>query len=50
MTGLDWWRTLFTAAKNIADEDGDVDLFFQEKIQGLVEMRSRLHELMADDD
>ena len=49
-TRIDFWTTLLVEAERVAEVDGDIDFFFEEKINGLTEMRERLHEFIAERD
>lgn len=44
-TAPKWWKDLLNEANKIADENGDLDVFFDEKIFGLMEMKHNLHTL-----
>jgi hypothetical protein len=46
-TAPKWWKDLLNEANKIAEEDGDLDVFFDEKIFGLMEMKHNLHTLSA---
>lgn len=42
VTPIRFWTEQLSEAEKIADEDGDWEFFFEEKIRGLTEMRDPL--------
>lgn len=47
-TSPSWWRTIWTEVNKIADQDGEWEIYLDEKIAGLTEMRERFYELNAE--
>ena len=39
-----WWDEVWKKANTFADQDGDLDLFWQERIDGMIEMRDKFYE------
>ena len=45
-TPTGFWSQLMTGANEVNDADGDLDFFFAEKIDGLIELRENFHQIM----
>lgn len=50
MTPPQFWREAYKGAEQCAEDDGDLDLWFAERIAGLEALQDRLYEIMADAD
>lgn len=48
MTLPTFWRECFRDAEKCVDDDGDVELFFDERIAGLTELKARFYAVLAD--